>query len=970
MKKLIPYSLLLIFLLSICASGHATTWYVRHDGGTATQCTGTTNAAYPGGGSGQACAVSDLFWLVSNGTGQFITATNDTIKFADPVTNTTPYYEGEQNNGVGFDWSTVLPSICGPPNTDGNACILPIPPDGTTILGQSDTGAGSCTNSTHTGLVWNAVDGGGKNPTILSGINNAFQVLDFQGSNHITLRCVEITQPDVCTLSGAAGQTITNTSASGGVLTYSFTNSSGNPPLVNQRYTITGTTNGGGIFNVTNQHLTSVTGTSSGTFTIAGSGTVSSATDTGTGVPSGKCTQSNNYANNGIRFQYLSAQGPSNLTIDSVAIVGIASRGVLGSHINTSSGDTTAIADLYIIGAGFTGWDADGGNHGTCCETVGTLNLTNLHVEWSGAVATTAIPVLGANTVDLGFTQNYGGQGDNIVQIAAGTMTFNTTNSSAKYGLQDGFDYLHLSDDDTTNPVISITNSWSEGNLGQTIKLGAGASMTAINNVSTSNCAAMVTATTPPYSLNPLGWNAGIHPADVCRASGDEWSFQLNNGTVVDIENNTTTGYGATMYDFGCSSLQSSCGTTTVIKMLNNISMGFVNPVTSLLPGSFIFNSGSGPDMFANAGSILDHNLWWTMRSGSGCGGGFQPPEETNCTNADPLLASESDINNINPALTSGSPAIVNGILTGSTPSTGQNGVAQTSPPTQGAFPFAGASTVATPTFSPVAGSYGPIQTVTISTTTPSASLIYTADGSTPTVTALTCTVTHGTLYSSPLTVSSSQALKALGCLTSSNASSVATAAYVINGAVANPICSPAAGTYASTQTVTCSSSTGSSTTVCTLNGSTPTHASPTCTSIPVSTTLTLKALSFETGWSDSTVVSNNYIIAGTVATPTFSPVAGTYAGSQSVTISTSTGGASIIYTVNGTSPTVSSGCTITNGTLYTGAVTISSTTTVKAIGCESAFSPSSIATAAYTITAPSGFTINGIIMEGVSLIP
>ena len=63
-----------------------------------------------------------------------------------------------------------------------------------------------------------------------------------------------------------------------------------------------------------------------------------------------------------------------------------------------------------------------------------------------------------------------------------------------------------------------------------------------------------------------------------------------------------------------------------------------------------------------------------------------------------------------------------------------------------------------------------------------------------------------------------------------------------------------------------------------------------------------------------------------TVATPTFSPAGGSFTGTQSVTISCETTGAVIYYTINGTTPSAS------NGTLYEDEITISATTTVKAI--------------------------------------
>lgn len=75
---------------------------------------------------------------------------------------------------------------------------------------------------------------------------------------------------------------------------------------------------------------------------------------------------------------------------------------------------------------------------------------------------------------------------------------------------------------------------------------------------------------------------------------------------------------------------------------------------------------------------------------------------------------------------------------------------------------------------------------------------------------------------------------------------------------------------------------------------------------------------------------------------PTFSPVGGTYTEAQSVTISCATDGASIYYTTDGSEPTTSS-------TKYTGAITVSQTTTLKAIASNGT-ETSSVATATYTI--------------------
>jgi hypothetical protein len=81
-----------------------------------------------------------------------------------------------------------------------------------------------------------------------------------------------------------------------------------------------------------------------------------------------------------------------------------------------------------------------------------------------------------------------------------------------------------------------------------------------------------------------------------------------------------------------------------------------------------------------------------------------------------------------------------------------------------------------------------------------------------------------------------------------------------------------------------------------------------------------------------------------TCATPTFSPAAGTYNEAQDVTISTTTSGASIYYTTDNSTPSS------TNGTLYTGAINVSETTTIKAIAVKTGNNDSQVAEATYTI--------------------
>jgi hypothetical protein len=245
---------------------------------------------------------------------------------------------------------------------------------------------------------------------------------------------------------------------------------------------------------------------------------------------------------------------------------------------------------------------------------------------------------------------------------------------------------------------------------------------------------------------------------------------------------------------------------------------------------------------------------------------------------------------------------------------------------------------VATPTFSPTAGTYSSAQTVTISDSTSGSTIYYTTNGTTPT--------TSSTVYSSAITVSTTETLEAIATASGYAQSAVGSAAYTINGPAATPTFNPTAGTYSSAQTVTISDSTSGSTIYYTTNGTTPTTSSAVYSSaITVSATETLETIATKTGYSQSAVGSAAYTINGPAATPTFNPTAGTYSSAQTVTISDSTSGSTIYYTTNGTTPTTSSA-------VYSSAITVSVNETLKAIAMASGYTQSAVGSAAYAIEA------------------
>src|SRR6266566_57687 len=249
-----------------------------------------------------------------------------------------------------------------------------------------------------------------------------------------------------------------------------------------------------------------------------------------------------------------------------------------------------------------------------------------------------------------------------------------------------------------------------------------------------------------------------------------------------------------------------------------------------------------------------------------------------------------------------------------------------------------GSAAVATPTFSPGGGTYTGSVTVTISDATSGATIHYTTDGSTPT--------TSSPVYGGALTFTQTTTLKAMAAASGMTNSAVASATYTIQQQqVATPTFSPGGGTYTGSVTVTISDATGGATIHYTTDGSTPTTSSPVYGgALTFTQTTTLKAMAAASGMTNSGVASATYTVQQQqVATPTFSPGGGTYTGSVTVTINDATSGATIYYTTNGSTPTTSSA-------VYSGALTFTQTTTLKAMAAANGMSNSGVASATYTI--------------------
>ena len=160
---------------------------------------------------------------------------------------------------------------------------------------------------------------------------------------------------------------------------------------------------------------------------------------------------------------------------------------------------------------------------------------------------------------------------------------------------------------------------------------------------------------------------------------------------------------------------------------------------------------------------------------------------------------------------------------------------------------------VATPGISPNGGTFTTTPSVTLTDSTPSSSIYYTTNGSTPT--------SGSTLYSGTFPVSSSMTVKAIGIVVGDTNSAVASATFTINlPTAATPTLSPAGGNKTGTTSVTLHTTTPGGVIHYTTNGSTPTASSTVYTvPFPISSTTTVRAITVATNYLNSAVGAATY---------------------------------------------------------------------------------------------------------------
>lgn len=181
---------------------------------------------------------------------------------------------------------------------------------------------------------------------------------------------------------------------------------------------------------------------------------------------------------------------------------------------------------------------------------------------------------------------------------------------------------------------------------------------------------------------------------------------------------------------------------------------------------------------------------------------------------------------------------------------------------------------------------------------------------------------------------------------TMGTANATVTANFEASSTVANPTFTVSEGTYNEAQSVEINCPTDGATIYYTTDGNDPTTESAVYSSaIAVNATTTIKAFAVKDGMTNSGIASATYTLK--CATPEITVPAGVFLDTKEVTI-TSSDGASIYYTIDGSEPTSSS-------TAYdpSNKPSISATTTFKAIATKSGWVDSEVATETFTKIVP-----------------
>lgn len=171
------YFIAAMFFVSFSCVAHATTWYIRADGGNRAQCTGTTDAAYPGTGTAQACGFNDYRLLAFPGAGGYVTSGTWIVQGGDTIRIHAGQYRLGYNGPNSGDHQGL--AVAGNPFA---SAMPPIP-------------SGTADNPTR-------IIGAGSTLTQLYGGHGAGSLISLTGAAFVQISGLELTDHSQCTRIG------------------------------------------------------------------------------------------------------------------------------------------------------------------------------------------------------------------------------------------------------------------------------------------------------------------------------------------------------------------------------------------------------------------------------------------------------------------------------------------------------------------------------------------------------------------------------------------------------------------------------------------------------------------------------------------------------------------------------------------------------------------------------------------------
>lgn len=354
-----------------------------------------------------------------------------------------------------------------------------------------------------------------------------------------------------------------------------------------------------------------------------------------------------NYGLDGIQESALT----SYVSFDNIFVHGLAEEGISGA-----SGLGVVYNHLHLRGNPIGGFNMDDSPWGLGNISVaGGLTMLNSITEFTGCVE--EYPVVHQYPYIECRDQKTGGYGDGF-GTGSDTGNWFFDHDTWQYNYQDGLDLLH-----SGLQNLTVINSLSRGNEGQSFKIGSAEHVLFYNNIAISNCFRLGEpfGDEPASALVPGGGPPG-NGYGLCRAGGNLAFDYVGGGTyqfffnTIEGTNNNDTPIG-----LGCTASYDSCASAKSV-FRDNLEMGFLDLLNTKAQ-----NDGAIPALiyvgladlenqsYQNSTvmpphtgfTVRDHNLFFGVRDGTGgyqTGTNWCPPvlgPGESCNTLDPLFENE-----------------------------------------------------------------------------------------------------------------------------------------------------------------------------------------------------------------------------------------------------------------------------------------------------------------------------------------